>query len=967
MKKMILTAIAVLIIPISLFAEFPGTAKWKTIQTDHFNIHYPSSIEEAAKRLTVIAEEAHEFLSKKEKWETWSRVDVVLIDTTDLANGNSTPLPYNKIVLYLTNPQPHDSISNYDEWLKLLFIHEYTHSLNMDQINGLPVLTRFILGKAYNPNSWQPIYLLEGNAVLNESMYTGFGRLNSPYAEMIIRTEMTSDRIRTIADASNYPYSWPAGYVPYLYGAYFNAYLLKNYDKSFSEIMEANSNNCIPFLNSMNSHDVYNSSINNLWLDWIFYEREKYKLILKDIEKQKLTSYTLLTDSGRETGLPLLSQDGKYLYYFKNTGKNSSVINRINLDTQEETKIQKAYSPLSISENHGDIFFTDIKTYSNIYTFYDVNSPEENKKIKNTSKKRILYYDIKKETETMIKFSKGRYSLIVKNNGKDEIIISQSLKQLSYCKLSPNAEKIIFSLKDYNGDTELITYNIKSKKFTSLLKNSSNNIQPSWSSDSERIIFSSDKTGIYNAYELDLAAGTIKRLTNVTTGIFSPIISDDRTKLYFTVYGINGFNIAESNYPETHYSEETISVSNIDIKYFEDNPNRKKSDIKPKNYYSIMNLEPAIWSPWFSFYSAGEDSAGEDSVYNYFGGLIYGHDPLEFLTYTVGALYNSRLYNTSIFTSLIFSRYTPTLELNYSDDTLFVKDDGKWTRPSEDWEYFECQRSRDISLSLLYLKISNSYSFLLSATGQYSRKHNYNIFKDHIDLSKSNDSLANISMQFSNTKQYTYSVAPENGIILFASYTHKDTDYYSDNNNKTLLGGIDLFIPTFFGNTPIEFYIQNGVFINNNPTENYLLGRNDNYNPLKSNPMQLNMEGYNFEDEIHGEKIVLSGLYLHIPLIRKEWGFRTTPLYFKKLKLVPLLEAGTVNDKYKNIRYSDIYKAVGAELVTQFDLSYQIPLELYTKYCYGLDEQGSHSISFGLKGIIDIPVKSRFSKGHLQY
>ena len=51
---------------------------------------------------------------------------------------------------------------SYDDWMRLLITHEYTHIVQMDMVNSLPEVLSNIFGNLYFPNMFQPIWLIEG-------------------------------------------------------------------------------------------------------------------------------------------------------------------------------------------------------------------------------------------------------------------------------------------------------------------------------------------------------------------------------------------------------------------------------------------------------------------------------------------------------------------------------------------------------------------------------------------------------------------------------------------------------------------------------------------------------------------------------------------------------------------------------------------------------------------------------------
>ena len=72
---------------------------------------------------------------------------VVLADQTELANGWATPLPYNTIVIYAAWPSGSEFIGNTDDWLRLVFTHEFTHIVHLDRSEGWARVVRGVFGR----------------------------------------------------------------------------------------------------------------------------------------------------------------------------------------------------------------------------------------------------------------------------------------------------------------------------------------------------------------------------------------------------------------------------------------------------------------------------------------------------------------------------------------------------------------------------------------------------------------------------------------------------------------------------------------------------------------------------------------------------------------------------------------------------------------------------------------------------
>jgi hypothetical protein len=152
--------------------------RFRTTRTAHFDIHAHQGEEALARRLAVIAERV------RARFEATlgrprGRVQVILVDQTDLSNGWATPFPYDAIEIAATPPAIESLIGNTTDWLELVFTHEYTHVLHLDRTRGVMQGVRRVFGRnpfAF-PNAFLPEWQIEGLATFEESRMTGEGRL----------------------------------------------------------------------------------------------------------------------------------------------------------------------------------------------------------------------------------------------------------------------------------------------------------------------------------------------------------------------------------------------------------------------------------------------------------------------------------------------------------------------------------------------------------------------------------------------------------------------------------------------------------------------------------------------------------------------------------------------------------------------------------------------------------------------
>ena len=103
--------------------------RFRTMETPRFSIHYHQGLDDVAMRVARIAETVHGRMVDAFLWSPREKTQVVLVDSSDFANGFAGALPYNAMVLFTVPPTLDSTIGEYGDWLEAAFIHEYAHVL----------------------------------------------------------------------------------------------------------------------------------------------------------------------------------------------------------------------------------------------------------------------------------------------------------------------------------------------------------------------------------------------------------------------------------------------------------------------------------------------------------------------------------------------------------------------------------------------------------------------------------------------------------------------------------------------------------------------------------------------------------------------------------------------------------------------------------------------------------------------
>src|SRR5690606_31261164 len=110
--------------------QYPPSVKWRQIQTENFQLIYPSAFENEAQQLADKLTKLRELVSADLGKEP-RKISIILHNQTVESNGNVQLAP-RRSEFFTTPPQQGD----FQNWLDNLAIHELRHVVQFDKLTG---------------------------------------------------------------------------------------------------------------------------------------------------------------------------------------------------------------------------------------------------------------------------------------------------------------------------------------------------------------------------------------------------------------------------------------------------------------------------------------------------------------------------------------------------------------------------------------------------------------------------------------------------------------------------------------------------------------------------------------------------------------------------------------------------------------------------------------------------------------
>jgi Tol biopolymer transport system component len=638
---------------------------WKTIESENFRLTFPSELETIAQRTVQYLEEAHRILSPLLLWKPEYKPQVLLIDNSDEANGMAAPIARFGIVLWSTPPENWYGTSYYDDWLRFLVVHEYTHFLNMDATASFWKPLRYVFGDALLPNSIWPAWMLEGLAVYMETRFTQAGRGRSPYYEMVLRSAVEEEVLDTSkfvtldkVNGTN-PY-FPGGDTRYQFGYHLMNQIASQHGDETLGLMSERSSKRIPFFINDNLKTITGKDWADFWNDWIVQTRSRVQAELQKIQTQPLSTYTSITEnsheiSNRVTG-SAVSPDGKWIAYTLASSDQREGLYLRELETGNTQRLNDKNSGIGLKFTPDSKFLicseSRRKNQFNLFSDLEIYDLEKNSRKWLTDELRARDPDISPDGKWVVFSQTGHgvtgLALAPLNYNSDGYELGEIQKRFtpplydiaSNPRFSPDGTRVYFSLHP-NGKSQedLMEWDFNSEKITVLVSDGFYNRYPTFDSQG-RLYFISNGTGVDNLYRYHAPSRTGLMVSNVKSGINFPTFPShgDSTHFYASLFSTSGWNLAkfkllDQPIPKNSVTLERPPAPKKEKGTTQDNPAKAEPPYVVQDYSAFPTLLPRIWSPLVGFDSTGVSLGAE----------LFGFDAVNRHRYLLAAAYQTGL------------------------------------------------------------------------------------------------------------------------------------------------------------------------------------------------------------------------------------------------------------------------------------------------------------------------------------
>lgn len=528
--------------------------KWFTIETEHFAITSYTPLEPVAERVARVAERAHGVLVQLMQQRPSERTQVLLIDDTDSANGFATAVPRNQIVLYATAPSASSGLADHDDWLYLLFAHEYTHIVHLDTIGRPARWVNRIFGKTWAPNQIQPRWVIEGLATYQESNVTSGGRLRNTEFLAVLRTQALADRLLRLDQTTGFPRDVPRGNAAYLYGSHFLAYVFDALGRDVpAKMSRASSREPLPFAVNRQLTRAAGETFQTMYERWLRHVSTQAWLIDEAVARRGRREGRALTTDGETNLSPAFGTDGS-VYWFRADGQGPPrIVKRGSEDTREAPRDVMTAPNLGAWTllRDGSIVYEQTRVVERDHDYQDLMiwDRPSGKTYRLTHGQRARDPAISPD-EKQVAFvgnsAQGSwlYRMPLVPGATPHVVWRGSdYEQVSAPAWSPDGTTIAMAVWRTGGARDIGIVDIQTGTLRWVTNDRAQDGSPAWSPTGAYLYFDSDRTGVRNIYAWREEDASVWQVTNVSGGASDAAISSDGARLLFHGLVATGTNI----------------------------------------------------------------------------------------------------------------------------------------------------------------------------------------------------------------------------------------------------------------------------------------------------------------------------------------------------------------------------------------------------------------------------------------
>ncbi|MBI4485745.1 MAG: PD40 domain-containing protein [Acidobacteria bacterium] len=958
--------------------------RFRTLPTEHFIVYFHQGEDRLAARLAVIAEETWTTLQQQMAVTPPAMTHVLLVDQTDMSNGFATPIPYNTVFVTAVWPAGSEFIGNTEDWLRLVFVHEYTHIVHLDRSEGWARAVRSVFGRTPYafPNVFLPAWQIEGLATYQESELTAGGRLHAGDFGAITAEAARARRPQPLDRLNGGLIDWPGGHAPYAYGAGFHAYLADAYGAEKLGALASATARRIPYTASRAFRRVYGKSLGALWREYQTRLVESTRGPSSTGGAVRLTMHGFVVTGPRFTG----SRD---VVYSVRSPHGFPALNVVALDGSAPRRLATRYLGSTTAVTRDTIYFDQLEFRRNSGQYSDLYALDrESGRVRRlTIEARLLDPDVSPDGQTLICVQEavGRRDLVLvrpeglvrlkadpteapvmtpvgsgfsRTNTGVTLLVSEPDAQFNAPRWSPDGRHIAVERHRRGALSEIVLVDATTAAVRVVASRpDARAVTPAWRRDGRAIVAAlGAENEPFNLYEFPIDGVGARQLTRMTGGATWPDVSPDGSTIVFVGDTVDGQDLFTMPYPATSTTDAAqlfsppLASGSGELR--RDVPERQSREgggpaIETQSDADLKIRATNVYRPWrtlkpTSWFPVIESDGDQIRA----GAGVAGYDVLQYHAYAASATWLLSGPSDTIKPTAarpdwqmyyLYSRWRPVFWVSASDEATFFSglptDAGAPSRATDR----ERQIEGGVVFPVRHARTSHSAAaFLHRAVEEISQPAGPSV---------RNRTAVRTAWTTTTARTYGYSVGAEQGVTLGVTAELIRRALGSLGDATTVTADARAYLPVVAPHHVAAIRVAGAT-----STGRADMGRTFHLGGAGPNTLAQDfgrdalslLRGFP-ANRFAGTHVALLNVDYRFPLAWPQRGIGTWPLFLRTIHGAIFADAG--HAWTQTFRRGDVKTAAGAELSANLVVAYFLPLTATIGAAWGHD--GSHGVAAG--------------------
>ena len=523
--------------------------KWRTFETKNFQIHFYESTEGTAREGAFVAEKIYPFITDLYDFKPKEKTDIIFIDTDDISNGAA--YYYDNKIMIWASPMDFELRGSH-RWLQNVITHEFAHivSLQKSMKAGLRFPGAYVQWLGYEdekrkdvlygypnrlasyaiPGTSIPPWFAEGTA---QFMYDDADWDNwDTHRDMILRDRTINNNLLSFTEMNTFGKSGIGNESTYNSGYKLCRFIALSYgsDKlkeiliNLSSPLQFSINKAIKKAIGISGHELYEEYKKSL--------SDGYQLLTNNINNN-ISKPNIIVDNGTANMHPAWSPDGTKIAFISNAdndffSQTDLFIYDKNNNKKESIQKNVTSSP-SWNSNGSVVYYSKRAKYPNKYGSryfdiyeYHINDKKENRLTIDSRGFSPCYIPSDSSLAYLATYDGGQniYLIDLKNRKTQKITNFSDRRMISNLSYDKQNNRLMFDVTR-NHFRDVAYLSLQDSVVGYLFENKE------WDErdidiSSGKIIYSDDRSGVFNLYMIDQESNYGGYITNVIGGAFMP-------------------------------------------------------------------------------------------------------------------------------------------------------------------------------------------------------------------------------------------------------------------------------------------------------------------------------------------------------------------------------------------------------------------------------------------------------------